>query len=126
MYGLGRDSDEAVLHSGWFNENLIAQALVMVLPHTGRRGAGGGLSPVGWAATVLAAIGVLLPLSRLGPPPGMTAPPLAYYGQLAAVLTLYAAALAMAMRRRERRHAERGGVMESSRSAAWGEPWLTR
>ncbi|SCF59797.1 Mg2+-importing ATPase [Streptomyces sp. MnatMP-M27] len=79
----------------------------MVLLHTGRRGAGGGLSPVGRAAAVLAAFGVLLPLSPLGPPLGMTALPLSYYAQLAAVLTLYAAALAMAMRRLERRHAER-------------------
>ncbi|MGA6152350.1 magnesium-translocating P-type ATPase [Stenotrophomonas sp. NPDC087984] len=115
MYGPGSDNDEAIFHSGWFTENLLTQALVMVLLHTGRRGARGGLSPVGWAAAVLAAVGVLLPLSPLGPPLGMTALPLAYYAQLAAVLTLYAAALAMAMRRRERRHAERRVVMESSR-----------
>ncbi|MFK4273894.1 magnesium-translocating P-type ATPase, partial [Streptomyces milbemycinicus] len=103
VYGPGSTDDEAVFHSGWFTENLLTQALVMVLLHTGRRGATGGPSAVGCAAAVLGAVGVLLPLSPLGPLLGMTALPLTYYAELAAVLTLYAVALAAAMRRCERR-----------------------
>ncbi|MGA4837561.1 magnesium-translocating P-type ATPase [Streptomyces sp. G45] len=104
VHGPGSGDDEAVFHSGWFTENLLTQALVMVLLHTGRRGAEArGLSPVGWAAVALAAVGVLLPLSPLGPPLGLTALPVAYYAQLAGVLTLYAVVLAVAVRRHERR-----------------------
>ncbi|OEV13579.1 magnesium-translocating P-type ATPase [Streptomyces nanshensis] len=107
VYGPGGD-DEAVFHTGWFTENMLTQALVMVLLHTGRRaaehrGRNRALGPVGWAAALLAVIGVLLPLSPFGPPLGMTSLPQAYYAQLIAVLALYAVALT-ALVRREAEH----------------------
>ncbi|MGW2183508.1 magnesium-translocating P-type ATPase [Streptomyces sp. NPDC001732] len=100
LYGPGGADEEAVFHSGWFTENLLTQALVMVLLRTGRRTAGGrGGGPVGRAAAGLAVTGLLLPLSPLGPPLGMTALPALYYPLLVAVLGLYAAALAITVRR---------------------------
>ncbi|MEV1026358.1 magnesium-translocating P-type ATPase [Streptomyces sp. NPDC050264] len=87
-------SDEAAFHGGWFTENLLTQALVMLLLRTGRRAAEGRTpGPVRWAATGLAVIGILLPLTPLGPLLGMTGLPVVYYLLLAAVLALYAAAL---------------------------------
>ncbi|MFJ8821124.1 magnesium-translocating P-type ATPase [Streptomyces sp. NPDC102467] len=86
--------DEAAFHGGWFTENLLTQALVMLLLRTGRRAAEGRTpGPVRWAATGLAVIGILLPLTPVGPLLGMTGLPVAYYLLLAAVLALYAAAL---------------------------------
>ncbi|MEV6043409.1 magnesium-translocating P-type ATPase [Streptomyces xanthochromogenes] len=87
---------ETAFHAGWFTENLLTQALVMVLLRTGR---GGGI-PV--TAGVLALTGLLLPLSPLGPLIGMAALPLAYYPLLALVLTLYATALHWVTRRTRR------------------------
>ncbi|WP_443080657.1 magnesium-translocating P-type ATPase [Streptomyces sp. PTD5-9] len=105
LRGPGGD-DEAVFHSGWFTENLLTQALVMVLLRTGRRTAESrGVSPVGRAAAVLAVTGLLLPLSPLGPPLGMMALPGLYYLLLVVVLGLYVAALALAARRYENRAA---------------------
>ncbi|WP_406120813.1 magnesium-translocating P-type ATPase [Streptomyces sp. NBC_00989] len=81
--------DEVLFHSAWFTENLLTQALVMLLLRT----RGGTPGPVGRAAAVLAAVGVLLPLSPLGAPLGMTGLALPYYVLLAAVLGVYALAL---------------------------------
>lgn len=86
--------DESAFHGGWFTENLLTQALVMLLVRTGRRAAEGRApGPVRWAATVLAVIGVLLPLTPAGPLLGMTGLPVLYYLLLAVVLALYAGAL---------------------------------
>jgi len=104
LRGPGGTNDEVLFHSGWFTENLITQALVMVLLRTGRNTAEArGVSPVGWAAAALAVTGLLLPLSPLGPPLGMTAPPGVYYLLLVVVLGLYVTALAIARRRYEYR-----------------------
>ncbi|MFJ2442511.1 MULTISPECIES: magnesium-translocating P-type ATPase [unclassified Streptomyces] len=106
--GAGPES-EAAFHSGWFTENLLTQALVMLLLRagagqpTGRRAP----SPVRWAAAGLAVTGILLPLSPLGPALGMPALPALYYGLLAVVLGLYAAGLVVAKKRYERRYAAR-------------------
>ncbi|MFI6855167.1 magnesium-translocating P-type ATPase [Streptomyces sp. NPDC050416] len=89
--------DEAVFHSAWFTENLLTQALVMLLLRTGRRDEGGRApGPVGLAAAGLAAVGLLLPPSPLGTALGMTALPAAYYLLPAVVLGLYALALTAA------------------------------
>ncbi|WP_055558041.1 magnesium-translocating P-type ATPase [Streptomyces sp. NBRC 110028] len=96
--------DPAAFHSGWFTENLLTQALVMLFLRTGRRTAEGRApSPVRWAAASLAVIGVLLPFSPLGPVLGMTTLTGWYYLLLAAVLTLYAVGLVAAGARYERR-----------------------
>ncbi|MFF3640320.1 HAD-IC family P-type ATPase [Streptomyces sp. NPDC002564] len=91
--------DESVFHSGWFTENLLTQALVMLLLRTVR----GRSTPVTWAAAALAVTGLLLPLSPLGPLLAMTALPPLYYGLLAAVLALYATALWLLGHRTRRR-----------------------
>jgi Mg2+-importing ATPase len=95
-----------VFHSGWFTENLLTQALVMLLLRIGRRGAEGRRKPgpVGWGAAALTAVGLALPLSPLGPPL-----PAFYYPLLAAVLGLYAAGLVVTRSRYERRRAEDEG-----------------
>nr|WP_131563711.1 magnesium-translocating P-type ATPase [Streptomyces sp. KM273126] len=126
LHGPGTGDDEAVFHSGWFTENLLTQALVMLLLRIGlpralgfaRAGGtlvtaeGRGPGPVVWAAGALAAIGLLLPPSPLGPLLGLTPLPAAYYLMLTAVLALYAVGLLAARTRYERRRAERG-------AAAW-------
>ncbi|MFE3827704.1 magnesium-translocating P-type ATPase [Streptomyces sp. NPDC059092] len=112
-------SSQAAFHSGWFTENLLTQALVMLLlrtsTRTSTRGAGEGRtgegrrapSPVRWAAAGLAVTGLLLPLSPLGPALGMPSLPALYYVLLALVLALYAVGLAVARGRHERRHEQR-------------------
>ncbi|MER6011409.1 magnesium-translocating P-type ATPase [Streptomyces bluensis] len=109
LHGPGTGDDEAAFHSGWFTENLLTQALVMLLLRIGRRGAEGrGPGPVAWAAAALAVIGLLLPPSPLGPLLGLTPLPAVYYLLLAAVLALYAVGLLAARTRYERRRAQRG------------------
>ncbi|MCD9872262.1 magnesium-translocating P-type ATPase [Streptomyces sp. NR30] len=98
LHGPGGLDDRAVFHSGWFTENLLTQALVMVLLRAGRREAGRGPGSIGWAAGALAAAGLLLPVSPLGSLLGLTPLPLLYYLLLAAVLALYTVGL-MAVRR---------------------------
>ncbi|MGW1166328.1 magnesium-translocating P-type ATPase [Streptomyces sp. NPDC002550] len=100
LHGLGTGGDEAVFHSGWFTENLLTQALVMVLLRAGRQGAQSRRpGPVGWAAIALSVIGLVLPPSPLGPLVGLAALPTAYYLLLGVVLALYAAALLVARAR---------------------------
>ncbi|WP_055529069.1 magnesium-translocating P-type ATPase [Streptomyces graminilatus] len=87
--------DRAVFHSAWFTENLLTQAVVMLL----LRGGGGRVTgAVGRAAAALAAVGLLLPVSPLGRPLGLVGLPVPYYGLVAAVLGLYGGALAVARR----------------------------
>ncbi|MGA5897233.1 HAD-IC family P-type ATPase [Streptomyces venetus] len=96
--------DEAVFHSAWFTENLLTQALVMLLLRTGRRREGSRVpGPVGLAAAGLAAVGLLLPPSPLGGALGMTVLPAAYYLLPGVVLGLYALALTAARARLRRR-----------------------
>ncbi|MEW2131294.1 HAD-IC family P-type ATPase [Streptomyces sp. NPDC005435] len=93
-----------LFHSAWFTENLLTQALVMVLLRTGRRVAGRRRpGPVGWSAAALAAAGLLIPLSPLGAALRMTGLPAVHYALLAAVLGVYALALAVARARHDRR-----------------------
>ncbi|MEU0146269.1 magnesium-translocating P-type ATPase [Streptomyces sp. NPDC006288] len=106
--GGSTEAAEAAFHSGWFTENLLTQALVMLLLRTGRRRAEGRTAgPVRRAASALAVIGVLLPVSPLGPLLGLTALPPVYYPLLATVLALYTVALAVARSRHDRAGAER-------------------
>ncbi|MEW2545300.1 magnesium-translocating P-type ATPase [Streptomyces sp. NPDC047002] len=96
---------EAAFHAGWFTENLLTQALVMLLL---RPRGGATPAPVRAAAAFLAAVGVALPLLPAGASFGMAPPPPAYYPLLAALLALYGAALACARARRAPRGAETG------------------
>ncbi|MDT0438445.1 MULTISPECIES: magnesium-translocating P-type ATPase [Streptomyces] len=105
LHGPDALDDESVFHSAWFTENLLTQALVMVLLRTGRglaekRGPG----PVGKAAAALAVIGLLLPPTPVGAALHMTVLPVPYHLLLGAVLGLYALALVAARARYERRH----------------------
>ncbi|MFI7325097.1 magnesium-translocating P-type ATPase [Streptomyces rubiginosohelvolus] len=125
LHNASGDGGEAAFHAGWFTENLLTQALVMVLLRTGRsaaeRRAGG---PLRAAAAGLAGVGVALPLTPLGPPLGMSALPPLYYLLLGSVLGLYAIGLTAARRRYERRHhddvpgtaGERVGASRGARS----------
>ncbi|MFE2428525.1 magnesium-translocating P-type ATPase [Streptomyces sp. NPDC059373] len=89
---------QAVFHAGWFTENLLTQALVILALRPGRRRGPDGRAPrpITLAAAALATIGLFLPLSPLAPALGMTTLPLLYYPLLGAVLAIYAAALAVA------------------------------
>ncbi|WP_343246110.1 magnesium-translocating P-type ATPase [Streptomyces sp. SID5785] len=89
------EADQAGFHGGWFTENLLTQALVMLLLRSGGR----ARTPVRAAAAGLAVVGVLLPFTPLGPFLGMTAPPAVFYGLLALVLGAYAALLVLLRRR---------------------------
>ncbi|MFD7091038.1 HAD-IC family P-type ATPase [Streptomyces sp. NPDC059896] len=100
-HGVVDGDGQAEFHSGWFTENLLTQALVMLLLRTSARPASGrgAPSPVRWAAAGLAVTGLLLPLSPFGPLLGMSALPGLSYVLLGAVLGLYAAGLVFARRR---------------------------
>ncbi|WP_214321138.1 HAD-IC family P-type ATPase [Nonomuraea sediminis] len=91
--------DQAVFHTGWFIENLLTQAVIMLL-----------LRPVArvprplWPATgLLAAVALLLPLSPLAGPFGLTALPAAGYFWLLLVAILYGGALVALRSLRARR-----------------------
>lgn len=101
VQGAGEPEGQVFFHSGWFTENLLTQAMVMLLLRTGRRSAEEhrAPNPVWLASAALASIGVLLPLSPLAPALGMTALPAVYYIQLLLVLTLYGAVLMFARSR---------------------------
>lgn len=87
----GSDAEgQASFHTGWFTENLLTQALVMLLLRAGR-GWGGGPVPV--AASALAAAGLLLPLTPVGVGLGMAPLPGVYYPLVGVVLGLYAGGL---------------------------------
>jgi Mg2+-importing ATPase len=90
-------SGQTAFRAGWFTENLITQALVMLLLRTARGPVPGA---VRWATGSLAVVGLLLPLSPLGAALGLGALPLAYYGCLLVVLAVYGAALAVCRRSR--------------------------
>ncbi|MFH8786241.1 HAD-IC family P-type ATPase [Streptomyces roseoverticillatus] len=100
LHSTGSTGGQAAFHAGWFTENLLTQALVMLLLRAGRDAAERRAPlPVRLATTGLAVVGLLLPLSPLGPALGMTALPPLYYGLMAVVLSLYGAALAVARRK---------------------------
>ncbi|WP_330269653.1 magnesium-translocating P-type ATPase [Streptomyces griseorubiginosus] len=104
----GPGDDEALFHSGWFTENLLTQAVVMVLLSLGVRGGLRGTrdrrpGPVTWSAAALAATGLFLPMSPLGTLLGLSPLPGVYYGLLAAVLALYAVGLTAARAHHEHR-----------------------
>ncbi|MFE0098852.1 HAD-IC family P-type ATPase [Streptomyces sp. NPDC059009] len=106
LHGPDGLDDAAVFHSGWFTENLLTQALVMLLLRTGRRAAEGrGANPVHWAAAALIVTGLLVPLSPLGSLLGLATLPVSYYLLLAVVLVLYAGGLVAARGWYERRSA---------------------
>ncbi|MDX3451056.1 magnesium-translocating P-type ATPase [Streptomyces sp. ME02-8801-2C] len=88
--------DRAVFHSAWFTENLLTQAVAMVL----LRGGGRLTGAVGRAAAALAAVGLLLPLSPLGPALGLVGLAGPYYAGVAVVPALYGGVLAVARRHR--------------------------
>ncbi|WP_406343150.1 HAD-IC family P-type ATPase [Streptomyces sp. NBC_00648] len=86
----GSDAEgQASFHTGWFTENLLTQALVMLLLRTGR----GRRGPVPLAASALAAVGLLLPLTPVGSALGMAPLPVVYYPLVGVVLALYAGGL---------------------------------
>ncbi|MFH9496792.1 magnesium-translocating P-type ATPase [Streptomyces globisporus] len=120
LHNASGDGGEAAFHAGWFTENLLTQALVMVLLRTGRsaveRRAGG---PLRAAAAGLAAVGVALPLTPVGPFLGMSALPPLYYLLLGSVLGLYAVGLTAARRRYERRHPADASEAVKERVGAW-------
>ncbi|MEU4352475.1 magnesium-translocating P-type ATPase [Streptomyces sp. NPDC023838] len=94
----GDAGGQASFHTGWFTENLLTQALVMLLLRAGRGAAGRGaagrrLGPVPVAASGLAAVGLLLPLTPAGAALGMAALPGVYYPLVGVVLGLYAGGL---------------------------------
>ncbi|MEU0411307.1 magnesium-translocating P-type ATPase [Streptomyces griseorubiginosus] len=102
----GPGDDEALFHSGWFTENLLTQAVVMVLLSLGVRGTRDRRAgPVTWSAAALAATGLFLPMSPPGAHLGLSPLPGVYYGLLAAVLALYAVGLMAARARHDRRPA---------------------
>ncbi|MFF3032923.1 magnesium-translocating P-type ATPase [Streptomyces rubiginosohelvolus] len=104
LHNASGDGGEAAFHAGWFTENLLTQALVMILLRTGRSAAERrAVGPLRTAAAGLAAVGVALPLTPLGPLLGMSALPPLYYLLLGSVLGLYAIGLTAARRRYERR-----------------------
>ncbi|MEU6853576.1 magnesium-translocating P-type ATPase [Actinacidiphila alni] len=112
--GFATGDGQAAFQSGWFTENLLTQALVMVLLRTGRGVAEGRApGPIRLTTSALAVIGILLPLTPLAPALGFTTLPLFYYALLAAVLMSYGTALVMAKTRYDAGPAGRQGLAGS-------------
>ncbi|MGW1408443.1 magnesium-translocating P-type ATPase [Streptomyces sp. NPDC002403] len=104
LHGSVTSGGQDAFHSGWFTENLLTQALVMLLLRTGGGLAGGrGGGPLRMAACGLAVVGLLLPLTPIGGLLGMSALPPLYYLLLATVLALYAYGLRAARTRYEQK-----------------------
>ncbi|MFH8476444.1 magnesium-translocating P-type ATPase [Streptomyces sp. NPDC018000] len=104
LHGSATSGGQESFHSGWFTENLLTQALVILLLRTGRRTAEGHSGgPLPAAASGLAVIGLLLPLTPVGPLLGMSPLPPLYYLLLATVLALYAYGLWAVRARYERK-----------------------
>lgn len=104
LHGSATSGGQEAFHSAWFTENLLTQALVMLLLRTGRRTAEGHSGgPLRAAASGLAVVGLLLPLSPLGPLLGMRALPPLYFLLLATVPALYTCGLWAARTRYERK-----------------------
>ncbi|WTF98288.1 magnesium-translocating P-type ATPase [Streptomyces sp. NBC_01590] len=102
LHSSATSGGQEAFHSGWFTENLLTQALVMLLLRTGGRVVGGhGGGPLRVAACSLSVVGLLLPLTPLGGLLGMSALPPLYYLLLATVLALYAYGLRAARTRYE-------------------------
>lgn len=100
LRSMGEAEGQSAFHAGWFTENLLTQALVMLLLRSGRHAAERGVpGPIRLATAGLAVVGLLLPLSPLGPPLSMTPLPPLYYGLLALVLVVYGLLLAAARAR---------------------------
>ncbi|WP_405146549.1 magnesium-translocating P-type ATPase [Sphaerisporangium sp. NBC_01403] len=96
VLGSTQASGQSSFHTGWFVENLLTQALMMLLLRTWRRVS----VPLMTATGALASVGVLLPLSPLAPALGLTTLPVTFYALLAVVVVLYGGALALLSRRR--------------------------
>ncbi|MFI9205078.1 magnesium-translocating P-type ATPase [Streptomyces sp. NPDC053048] len=102
---LGGAGGEEAFHAGWFTENLLTQAMVILLLRPSR-----APGPVRAAVAGLAAAGLLLPLSPVGAWLSMTPLPPLYYGLLAVVLALYGAGLLRFGLRRRPADAGRAGA----------------
>ncbi|WP_048832213.1 HAD-IC family P-type ATPase [Streptomyces varsoviensis] len=107
---LAHGSGQEAFHAGWFTENLLTQALVILLLRSGRRAS----PPVRAATAALAVLALTLPLSPLAPLLGMTALPPLYYGLMALVLSVYGTVLALAAARYDRRAAAREAAPHSA------------
>ncbi len=88
---------ESAFHTGWFIENMLTQAVIMLLlrPTTGVS------RPLGLATGALAAVGLLLPLSPLAGAFGLVALPAASYLWLLLVATVYGGTLLALSRRKD-------------------------
>ncbi|WP_327045868.1 magnesium-translocating P-type ATPase [Microbispora sp. NBC_01189] len=91
-------SGQSAFHSGWLTENLLTQALVMLLLRPGRHVS----RPLKAATGALACLSLLLPLSPAAAALGLTTLPIAYYLLLAAVIALYGGAIWTLSRTRDR------------------------
>lgn len=94
LQGYGDGPREALFHSGWFAENLLTQAVaILLLRGRGRRrGSPRPARPVVLAAVALSLTGLLLPFSPLGAAIGLRPLPAGLLPVLAAVLAGYALA----------------------------------
>ncbi|SDN43541.1 magnesium-translocating P-type ATPase [Actinacidiphila guanduensis] len=96
----GIGGNEEAFHAGWFTENLLTQALVMVLLRGGRAGTRMP-RPLRYGTAALAVIGLLVPLSPFAGALGFTGLPVFFYALLAVVLTAYGLALQASQARYE-------------------------
>ena len=103
-------ADEALFQTGWFVESLATQTLVIFVIRT--RGAPWRSRPHPALATLAigaAVLGILLPLSPLGPVFGFVAPPPSFYLFLAAAVLVYLAVVELVKRLFYRFMAPRAG-----------------
>ncbi|MFI9273721.1 cation-translocating P-type ATPase [Kitasatospora sp. NPDC052896] len=91
--GFRRAGSAAAFHTAFFTENLVTQALALLVLYGLDRAGVRPPRPVWWAAGVLTVAGVLLPGSPLGKGLGFEGLPAEAYGPLALVVAGYAGLL---------------------------------
>ncbi|HET9658629.1 MAG TPA: HAD-IC family P-type ATPase [Kineosporiaceae bacterium] len=90
--GLAAPQAQALFHAGWFTENLVTQALTLILLRPGARHRAVP-APIALAAAALAGAGLALPWSPVAAALGFAALPAAYYPVLALIVAGYLVAL---------------------------------
>ncbi|WP_344262576.1 magnesium-translocating P-type ATPase [Actinomadura napierensis] len=98
LHAHGGAAGQALFHSGWFAENLVAQGLTMALLRGRGRGAPRPAAAVLAAAGALGLAGLLLPFSPVAGLLGLAPLPVAAFPLLAAVMVAYALATVVVRR----------------------------
>jgi Mg2+-importing ATPase len=109
-------ADEVLFHTGWFVESLATQTLVLFVIRTMANPLKSRPSKALTATTLaIAALGILLPATPLGPLLGFAVPPIRYLGFVAVATATYLALVEVAKRLLVRRETHAGEFFPPTR-----------